>query len=104
MNIPIARLDDSPINIASFIDNNDPPPDNIIIVNYEPVQLINQIASLEVIQVVSNDQSLDDHIDYMRRNYNKNLFYKLKIYYFIYILLFLIIILLFTTNLILKNN
>ncbi len=104
MNIPIAHINDNPINIASFIKDNEPPSDNIIIINYEPIQLINQIASLEVIQVVSNEEVIDDHYDYMMRNYNAHLCYKLKIYYFIYILLFCIIILLFTNNLILKHN
>lgn len=89
MNIPIANIYNHNVIIAYYDNDNN---NNIITIDYEPKQLINQMAFLEVIQ--NNNQEENITIDTYRNDYNSKLCYRLKIYYFIYILIFVILILL----------
>ena len=91
MNIPIAKIDNHNVIIASHDIGND---NNMITIDYEPKQLINQIAFLEVIQ--NNSQEENITIDRYRYDYSSKLCYRLKIYYFLYILIFVILMLLVT--------
>ena len=96
MNIPIAKIQNNSVNTASVIMEKDLENENIITIKYEPKQLINQIAFLEVIQNTTSQENIA--VNRYRQDHNARLCYRLKIYYGIYILLFILLILLFTNK------